>query len=97
MATVRQIYAAAGLRLTDGVEARMRGFLAAYPKDQYGVHRYSATQFGLTPEAVVTAFRAYLAQFQPEPEATCLPEAISSGSRLVGPSRSFGYGGFSKA
>jgi hypothetical protein len=97
MATVRQIYAAAGLRLTDEVEARMRGFLAAYPKDQYGVHRYSAAQFGLTPEAVVTAFRAYLAQFQPEPEVTCMPEAISSGSRLVGPSRSFGYGGFSKA
>jgi hypothetical protein len=97
MATVRQIYAAAGLRLTDEVEARMRGFMAAYPKDRHGVHRYSPAQFGLTPEAVATAFQDYLSQFRPEPEVTDLSEAVSSSSRLVGPSRSFGYKELSKA
>jgi Sulfotransferase family len=97
MATVRQIYAAAGLRLTDEVEARMRGYMAAYPKDRHGVHRYSPAQFGLTPEAVATAFQDYLSQFRPEPEVTDLSEAVSSSSRLVGPSRSFGYKELSRA
>ena len=68
IATVRHIYAYFGLRFTDGVETRMRRYLAEHPKDQYGVHRYSLAQFGLSPEVVATAFRAYIARFQPEPE-----------------------------
>jgi hypothetical protein len=70
IATVRRIYEHFGLRFTDELATRMRRFLAEHPKDQYGVHRYSAAQFGLSPEAVATAFRAYLSRFQPEPEVT---------------------------
>jgi len=68
IATVRRIYAQCGLRLTDEVEARLRRFLAAHPKDQHGVHRYSLAQFGLRPEEVARRFQAYLARFNPEPE-----------------------------
>jgi hypothetical protein len=70
IATVRRLYAHFGLRLTDELASRMQGFLAEHPKDQYGVHRYSPAQFGLSLEAVATAFRAYLERFQPEPEVS---------------------------
>lgn len=70
ISTVRRIYAHFGLRFTDELETRMRRFLAEHPKDQYGVHRYSPAQFGLDPDAVATAFRAYLSRFRPEPEVT---------------------------
>jgi hypothetical protein len=68
IATVRRIYAHCGLHFTDEVEARMRRFLAAHPKDQHGVHRYSLAQFGLTPEQVARRFHAYVTRFNPEPE-----------------------------
>jgi len=70
IATVQRIYAHFGLRFTDELETRLRRFLAEHPKDQYGVHRYSPAQFGLNPDAVATAFRAYLSRFRPEPEVT---------------------------
>jgi Sulfotransferase family len=70
ISTVRRIYAHFGLRFTDELETRMRRFLAEHPKDEYGVHRYSPAQFGLDPDAVATAFRAYLSRFRPEPEVT---------------------------
>jgi hypothetical protein len=68
IATVQRIYAHFGLPFTDELATRMQRYLAEHPKDQYGVHRYSPAQFGLNPDAVATAFRAYLSRFQPEPE-----------------------------
>jgi hypothetical protein len=68
IATVRRIYAHCDLRFTDEAETRMRRFLAAYPKDQHGVHRYSLAQFGLSPDEVALRFHAYVARFNPEPE-----------------------------
>jgi Sulfotransferase family len=68
IAMVQRIYAHFGFRFTHQLETRMRRFLVEHPNDQYGVHRYSPAQFGLSIEAVATAFRPYLARFQPEPE-----------------------------
>ena len=65
---VQWIYAHFGFRFTHQLETRMRRFLVEHPNNQYGVHRYSPAQFGLSFEAVAMAFRAYLARFQPVPE-----------------------------
>lgn len=46
----------------------MRYFLATYPKDHDGVHRYSLAQFGLSRDGVVLRFHAYISRFKPAPE-----------------------------
>jgi Mn-dependent DtxR family transcriptional regulator len=47
--TIRRLYEHFGLTLSAEAEARMRGFLAANPKDKHGAHRYVLADAGLDP------------------------------------------------
>ncbi len=63
IAAVRRIYTYFGLTLTEEAEGRMRRFLTENPKDKYGKHRYSLTQFGLDPEEESRRFQSYRERF----------------------------------
>jgi hypothetical protein len=63
LGTVRRIYAHFDLPFTGEVEARMREFLAANPKDKLGRHQYSLAQFGLDPDEETERYRAYGERF----------------------------------
>jgi hypothetical protein len=60
---VRRIYAQFGLALTPELEARMRDYVAAHPREEHGVHRYTLEGFGLSEGAVDAAFAEYAARF----------------------------------
>ena len=59
LATVRRIYRHLGRGLSPAAEDRMRGFLAANPKDKHGRHRYSLAHFGLDADEVRHLYRPY--------------------------------------
>jgi hypothetical protein len=50
--TVRAIYRYFDLALEDGMEERMRAWIATNPANKHGVHQYNLEQFGLTPQQV---------------------------------------------
>ncbi|MDE2597535.1 MAG: sulfotransferase [Sphingomonadales bacterium] len=71
VATVRRIYAHFGLAFSAGFEARMRAWLSANPQGRQGRHSYSNAEYGIDPQALYQANRAYYARhgFQAEPGA----------------------------
>ncbi|MEW6273004.1 MAG: sulfotransferase [Thermodesulfobacteriota bacterium] len=60
---VDAIYRAFGLDLTAEVEARMRAFLAANPKDKSGRHRYTLGEFGLDAREEARRYARYTERF----------------------------------
>jgi hypothetical protein len=60
---VRSIYEFFGTGPEEGVEQRMRRWLAKNPAHKHGVHRYDLAQFGLTRADVESAFGPYQRQF----------------------------------
>jgi hypothetical protein len=60
---VRRLYRRFDLPLTEAVEARMRNFLAANPKDKHGRHRYTLAQFGLDRDQERERYAAYRERF----------------------------------
>jgi len=69
IACVRRIYAHFGLELAEPALARMRAYLAAHPRDEHGVHRYSLEMFGLDAESVSKRFERYRTRFAVASEA----------------------------
>ena len=68
IACVEKIYAHFDLTVSDEFRARMRDYVAAHPKDEFGVHRYSLEAFGLEEESVNAAFKGYRERFGVTPE-----------------------------
>ena len=68
VACVEKIYAYFDLPVSDEFRSRMRDYLDAHPKDEFGVHRYSLAAFGLEEEALNTAFKGYRERFNVTPE-----------------------------
>jgi hypothetical protein len=46
----------------------MRGYVAAHPKAEHGVHRYGLEAFGLDPDSIAAASQGYSEHFGVEPE-----------------------------
>jgi hypothetical protein len=63
IATVRRIYTHFEIELTPEAERRMRKFLAAHPKDQHGIHRYTLADAGLDADAERERYRFYTERF----------------------------------
>ncbi|MGH8496460.1 MAG: sulfotransferase family protein [Gammaproteobacteria bacterium] len=63
VATVRRLYGQLGMKLEPAAENAMRGYLAEYPMNRHGRHRYSLEQFGLEPNAVNERFAGYREAF----------------------------------
>ena len=53
------LYEKLGWALPEEVRASMRRYLAAKPRGAHGVHRYSAEEMGLDPEALRQRFGFY--------------------------------------
>ena len=68
IACVEKIYRHFELDLSDEARDRMGRYLAAHPKDEFGVHRYSLEAFGLDQEQVNAAFKGYRERFGIEAE-----------------------------
>jgi hypothetical protein len=60
---VRRIWAARNRELSPETERRITGWEQANPQHRFGRHTYSLERYGLTTEAVLTAFGPYLNQF----------------------------------
>lgn len=67
MATVRRIYAFAGLELTREVEAAMGQRIAAKPELAHGVHHYKAADYGLSEGEIREQFGNYIDMFDLRP------------------------------
>jgi hypothetical protein len=63
IACVERIYRHFDLRLSDEARGRMRAYLNAHPKDEFGVHHYSLEDFGLEEERLNAVFKAYRERF----------------------------------
>jgi len=63
LAEVARIYDRLGEPLTEEAHARMRRTLDAHPQHRHGVHRYAASDFGLTEDAIAERFAAYRERF----------------------------------
>jgi hypothetical protein len=63
MRTLEQIYAFIGLELTPGVRSAMEQRIKEDPERQYGVHRYSIDDFGITEDQVRARFGDYVDRF----------------------------------
>jgi hypothetical protein len=68
LGTVEGLYRHFGLALTPAAAGRMRQYLAAHPRQQYGAHRYSLAQFGLRPVEEAARYQAYRDHFGIPPE-----------------------------
>jgi hypothetical protein len=68
IACVERIYRHFDLVLSDDARERMRAYLVAHPKDEFGVHRYSLEAFGLEAEGVNAVFKGYRERFGLDPE-----------------------------
>jgi hypothetical protein len=68
VAAVRAAYEFFRIEPNDGMEERMRQWLARNPANKHGVHHYSLAQFGLTVEDIKKWFGAYHEQFGVAPE-----------------------------
>ena len=60
---IRDLYAYFGLPLSDEAEARMHEYLRRRPRNLYGEHHYSATDFGLDGRQESALYSEYLTQF----------------------------------
>lgn len=56
---LERVYDAFDLPWGEGVEARMRGFLAANPRGKHGAHQYQLSDFGLTLDVIRDRFAGY--------------------------------------
>lgn len=65
--TVRSIYDFHGVDWPDGHEQAIVRHLDRRPQHQHGAHRYSATDFGLTDEAISERFADYIDVFDLDP------------------------------
>jgi len=63
LAEVARIYDRLGEPLTAEAERRMRRTLEAHPRYGHGVHRYEASDFGLSEGGIAERFAAYRARF----------------------------------
>ena len=63
IAVIHDLYSHFGWSLGTEAEARMREYLRRRPRNLYGVHRYSAAEFGLEPQRERSLFQGYLTQF----------------------------------
>lgn len=66
--SVRGIYERFGLPLSHETESRMRDYVAAHPKGEYGEHRYNLEAFSLDEAAIRDAVKGYSEHFGVEPE-----------------------------
>jgi len=69
IACVRRIYAHFDLPLAPDTVERMRAHLAAHPRDEHGLHRYSLGGFGLDADDIGRRFSRYCTRFGIEREA----------------------------
>jgi hypothetical protein len=60
---VRRIYDRFDLGFTPALEARMKSFVAAHPRDEHGVHQYSLESFGLDASEIRQKFKGYCEYF----------------------------------
>ncbi len=65
---VAKIYRHFDLEFSREARERMESYLAAHPKDEFGIHRYSLEAFGLEPAEVNAAFKGYRERFGIESE-----------------------------
>jgi hypothetical protein len=63
LAAVRTIYDQLGRPLRPGVEAAMKELIGVRPQHHYGVHRYTAEDFGLNRSALDERFASYRETF----------------------------------
>ncbi|MGH7168684.1 MAG: sulfotransferase family protein [Gemmataceae bacterium] len=66
--TVRAIYGHFGLEVEQGMEQRMRDWMARNPAGKHGAHQYDLEQFGLTSQEVDQIFSEYQKRFQASPQ-----------------------------
>lgn len=59
IAAVRAVYRLAGRELAPAMEAKMRAWIAANPKDKHGAHTYAAADFGIDAAERRAALRFY--------------------------------------
>jgi hypothetical protein len=72
MAVLERIYDWLGLALSDAIRSRFERWRAENASGARGEHRYSAADFGLSPEAIREDYDFYLRAFDVEkgPERT---------------------------
>lgn len=63
MGVINRIYSFVGMQLSPEVATAMATRIDAAPELSHGTHRYSATDFGLTPEEIRAHFGAYMDRF----------------------------------
>jgi hypothetical protein len=63
VAAVRRIYAHFGWSLSEKIEQRMRRVLASQPPEEYKLHRYNLSQFGVEEAESAARFAAYCDRF----------------------------------
>ena len=63
VAAVRRIYAHFGWSLSEKIEQRMRRVLASQPLEEYKLHRYNLSQFGVHEAESAARFAAYCDRF----------------------------------
>jgi hypothetical protein len=88
IAAVQRVYAHFGWSLTGEVETRMRGILAAQPRDQVGYHRYESSQFGLDTAEMASLFAPYCERFglpvqENQPTGRGRPKTVPEIARAV--------------
>jgi len=59
----QRIYDAVGIDFTSEARAAMTGWLSDNAREKLPAHRYTAAEFGLSPEQIRETFRAYTARF----------------------------------
>lgn len=60
---VRRMYSQFGFELSDAVDAAMRRFMAANPRDKHGSHTYAPEDFGIDPVRDREPFEEYIEYF----------------------------------
>jgi hypothetical protein len=61
--TVRRIYEACGLEMSDEHAARIRDWLAEHKQTKHGVHKHSPEEFGMDADEINERFSAYRERF----------------------------------
>lgn len=71
MSIVNEVYAAAGVGLTDRASAQLTGYLDNHPRDKHGVLAYDLRgDFGITPDRLRDRYSFYLAEHPVRAEVT---------------------------
>jgi hypothetical protein len=63
LAVVERIYAHFEIPLLDETRRSMQNYLAANPRDEHGVHRYSHEDFGFDRAELAPRFNGYCKRF----------------------------------